>query len=335
MKHESALASDRNRVRVLIASALGLAGVRAIAAPQPSAGWPSRPLTFVVPFAPGTATDAIARALAEAVAGLIKGTIVVENRAGASAAIGASAVARATPDGHTLLLGSSTTHAANAALFSRLTYDPIKDFAPISVLGEIPQVMVVHPHVPARSIAEFVAYAKAQKASGGLSYAQGSSGNHVAGAILNKRLDLGMTMVAYRSPPPALVDVMGGVVPMMFADMSASLANIRAGRLRALAVSSQSRSPVLPDVPAMSETMPGFELTSWIAMWAPAQTPDAVVATLNRAVRAALSDQKLVAKLQATGFSIFTSTPNELGVRVARETLKWAKLVMESGIERQ
>jgi tripartite-type tricarboxylate transporter receptor subunit TctC len=333
MKHKDP--SHRDRVKVLTASALSLLGVNAFAAREPSTRWPSRPVTFVVPFAPGTATDVLARALAEPVAKSIRGTIVVENRAGANASIGASAVARATPDGHTLLLGSSTTHAANAALFNQLTYDPIKDFAPVSVLGEIPQVMVVHPDVPARSVAEFAAYAKAQKAKGGLLYAQGSSGNHVAGAILNRRLDLGMTMVAYRSPPPALVDVMGGTVPMMFADMSASLANIRAGRLRALAVSSQSRSPVLPDVPALSETLPGFELTSWIAMWAPAQTPDDVVDRLNRAVRGAMSDKAFSEKLQATGFSVFTSTPKELGVRVARETVKWAKWVMESGIERQ
>jgi len=229
-----------------------------------NAAWPAQPIVFVVPFAPGTATDVLARTIAEPMARRLGATIVIENRVGASASIGAAAVARARNDGYTILLGSSTTHAANAALFNKLSYDPIADFVPIALLGEIPQVMVVEPSVPARTVAEFIAHARAQR--GQIGFAQGSSGNLIPAAILDRRLGLGLTMVACRSPPPALVDVMGGHVPMMFADMPVSLQNIRAGKVRALAVTSSKRSEQLPDVPVLADTLPGFELASWIAM---------------------------------------------------------------------
>ncbi|MBC7940456.1 MAG: tripartite tricarboxylate transporter substrate binding protein [Chitinophagaceae bacterium] len=330
--HPSSHTFAARRVGLLV----GLLACCAASAPalaQPEALWPSRPITFVVPFGPGTATDVIARAIAEPMARTLKTSVVVENRPGANASIGASGVAKAKPDGYTVLLGSSTTHAANAALFHKLSYDPIVDFTPITLLGEVPQVMVVGPAVPARTVAEFMAYARSQP--GKISYGQGSSGNLLPAAILNRRQALGMDVVAYRSPPQALVDVMGGHVPLMFADISLSLTNIRAGKLRALAVTSLTRSPLLPDVPPLADTLPGFQLTSWIAMWAPAATPAPLVQKLNQAAHAAMRDKDVAAKLLATGFTLQTSTPQDLGLLVAKETVKWAKFVTEAGVERQ
>lgn len=321
-----------SRARRLLLAAAGSVALASLPATA-IAAWPAQPILFVVPFAPGTATDVLARTIAEPMARRLGATIVIENKVGASASIGATAVARARNDGHTILLGSSTTHAANAALFNKLTYDPIADFAPIALLGEIPQVMVVEPSVPARTVAEFVAHARAQR--GKVSFAQGSSGNLIPSAILDRRLGLGLTMVAYRSPPPALVDVMGGHVPMMFADMSVSLQNIRAGKLRALAVTSSKRSAQLPDVPPLADTLPGFELASWIAMWAPAGTPEPVIQALNQAALAALADPTVQDKLRQNGFTLLSSTPAGLGLHVAKETVKWAKLVNEAQIERQ
>ena len=321
---------DTMRRHFCLGAAAALAGGAARA--QTNA-WPSQAITFVVPFAAGTATDVLARTIAEPMSRALKVAVVVDNKVGASASIGATAVARARPDGHTLLLGSSTTHAANAALFHKLSYDPIADFTPIALLGEIPQVMVVHPSVPATSVAEFVGWVRSQTKP--VDFAQGSSGNLLTAAILNARLKLGMQAVAYRSPPPALVDVMGGHVPMMFADLSVSHANIRAGKLRALAVSSLRSVELLPDVPPLSRTLPDFELASWIAMWGPAGTPASIVATLNRLVLATLGDAAVARKLRDNGFTLRPSSPAELGLHVAKETVKWAKYVNEAGLERQ
>lgn len=318
--------------RPTLALALGLLGATAGAQTTP---WPTRTISFVVPFAPGTATDVLARTLAESMAKDLNAPIVVENKAGASASIGASAVAKATPDGYTILVGSSTTHAANSALFTKLSYDPVKDFVPISLLGEIPQVMVVNPSVPVNTATEFVAYAKGRSEK--LTYAQGSSGNLIPAAVLSERNKLGMVMVGYRSPPPALLDVMGGTVPMMFADMSASLSNIQSGKLKAIAVTSREASPLLPNVAPLSQTatMEGFELTSWIAMWAPVGTPNAVVDRLNKSAHAALKDPAVAQRLHRTGFNILMSTPTELGALVVSETIKWGNLVKEAGIQPQ
>ncbi|WP_066272102.1 Bug family tripartite tricarboxylate transporter substrate binding protein [Hydrogenophaga palleronii] len=295
------------------------------------AAWPQRTVTLVVPFAAGTATDVMARQLTEPLAAQLGVAVVIDNKPGASAAIGASAVARAAPDGYTILVGSSTTHAANAALFKKLSYDPIADFKPVTLLGYVPQVMMVNANSPVKSVKEFMDFAKANK--GKVNYAQGSSGNLLPAAILNLRKDLGMTMVSYKSPPQAVQDLLGDQVSMMFGDLSVSLGNIKAGKLRPLAVTASSQQPLLPGVPPLSETLEGFELTTWIAMFAPARTPDAIVEKLRAAVTSVINDRAVTARINESGMRVQTSSSAELGNYVRSETVKWAGFVKEAGVQ--
>lgn len=315
----------------LTAAAAVLLASPALHASEPA--WPQRTVTLVVPFAAGTATDVMARQMADNLASQLGAAVIIDNKPGASASIGASAVARATPDGYTILVGSSTTHAANAALFKKLSYDPVADFKPVTLLGYVPQVMMVNASSPVKTVQEFMDFAKANK--GKVNYAQGSSGNLLPAAILNLRKDLGMTMVSYKSPPQAVQDLLGGQVNMMFGDLSVSLANIKGGKLRPLAVTASTPQPLLPGVPPLSETLEGFELTTWIAMFAPAKTPDAIVEKLRSAALAALNDKAVAARISESGMRVQTSTSAELGAYVRSETVKWAGFVTEAGVEPQ
>jgi tripartite-type tricarboxylate transporter receptor subunit TctC len=273
------------------------------------------------------------RILSEPVAKALNVSVIVDNKPGASASIGASAVARSAPDGYTILLGSSTTHAANAALFKKLSYDPIADFKPVTLLGYVPQVMLVHASASARSVDEFIAFANSNR--GKVNYAQGSSGNLLPAAILNLRKNLGMTMVSYKSPPQAMQDLLGAQVNVMFGDLSVSLANIKAGKLRALAVTSAEPHPLLDGVPPLGRTLPGFELTTWMAMFAPAGTPDAVIDRLRQATHAALSDPGVATRISESGMRVQASSSAELGAYARKETVRWADYVKEAGVEPQ
>lgn len=313
-----------------------LAALLALTAVSPEVqaqAYPSRPIRVVIGFAPGTATDNLMRPLAELMSADLKQPIVIDNKPGASGAIAAEHVAKSPADGYTLLAGSSTTQAANPSLFKQLTYDPRTDFAAISRMGSIAQVMVVNNDVPARNVAEFVAWVKANKDKA--FYAQGSSGNLIPSAALSERLNLGMTQVSFRSPPQALVDVIGGRVPMMFVDMSAGLGQIKSGQVRAIAVSSKAASKLLPDVPPLGNTLQGFELTTWFGLYAPKGTPPEIVAALNKAARDGLSRPDLQAKMAETGFELDSSTPAELHAFTLSEIDKWAALVKEAKIEAQ
>lgn len=321
----------RRRALVAIAGAATVWGAPGVGAADPA--WPQRGITFVVPFAAGTATDVMGRILSEPVAKALSVSVIVDNKPGASASIGASAVARAAPDGYTILLGSSTTHAANAALFKKLSYDPMGDFKPVTLLGYVPQVMLVHASASARSVDEFIAFANSNR--GKVNYAQGSSGNLLPAAILNLRKNLGMTMVSYKSPPQAMQDLLGAQVNVMFGDLSVSLANIKAGKLRALAVTSAEPHPLLEGVPPLARTLPGFELTTWMAMFAPAGTPDAVIDRLRQATHAALSDPGIAARISDSGMRVQRSSSPELGAYVRKETVRWAEYVKEAGVEPQ
>jgi tripartite-type tricarboxylate transporter receptor subunit TctC len=236
----------------------------------PAQAWPDKPIKFVVSFAPGTATDNLARILADALSASLGQPIVIDNKPGAQGSIGANQVAKAPPDGYTILIGSATTQAAAASLLKSIPYDPVKDFAPITRLGHIGQVLVVKADSPYRDVAALVAAAKANP--GKLNYGQGSSGNLLPSATLVKRLGLDVTRVNYRSPPQAMAEVLSGQVQFMFIDLSAALGQIRAGTLRPLAVSSAGPSALLPGVPPIGDTLKGFELLTWFAMYAPAGT---------------------------------------------------------------
>ena len=299
----------------------------------PAAAWPDRPVKFVVSFAPGTATDNLARVLADALTTTLGQPIVIDNKPGAQGSIGANQVAKAAPDGHTILIGSATTQAAAASLLKTVPYDPVKDFAPVTRLGHIAQVLVVKADAPYRDVAALVAAARAQP--GKLNYGQGSSGNLLPSATLVKRLGLDVARVSYRSPPQAMAEVLSGQVQFMFIDLSAALGQIRAGTLRPLAVSSARESALLPGVPPIGDTLKGFELLTWFAMYAPAGTPAAIVDTLNAATRKALADPAVAAKLVAMGFEMYAGTPAELGAFTAAEVAKWKALVAETGIEQE
>jgi len=293
--------------------------------------WPERPIRAFVPFAPGTATDNLARVVIEPMGAALGQPIVIENRAGAGGAIGAQAAARSVPDGYSLLFGSATTQAANVSLIRNLPYDPARDFSPISRLAHIAQVLVVHPSVPAQTVQEFVAWLRANP---GKNFASASSGNLAPAAFLVKRLGLEAQGVTYRSPPQALTDVMAGVVPFMFIDMSAVLGHVRAGAVRALAVTSATPSALLPEVPSLATTvLPGFELLTWMGLYGPAGLPETMVNRLNAEARAALARPEIVQRLLAMGFEAQSSTPAELGEFTRSEIEKWRGLVAETGME--
>ena len=293
--------------------------------------WPERPIRAFVPFAPGTATDNLARVVIEPMGVALGQPIVIENRAGAGGAIGAQAAARSAPDGYALLFGSATTQAANVSLIRNLPYDPARDFSPISRLAHIAQVLVVHPSVPAQTVQEFDAWLRANP---GKNFASASSGNLAPAAFLVKRLGLEAQGVTYRSPPQALTDVMAGVVPFMFIDMSAVLGHVRAGAVRALAVTSATPSALLPEVPPLAATvLPGFELLTWMGLYGPAGLPEAMVNRLNAEARAALARPEIIQRLLAMGFEARSSTPAELGEFNRSEIEKWRGLVAETAME--
>ncbi len=299
----------------------------------PAQAWPDKPLKFIVSFAPGTATDNLARVLADALTASLGQPIVIDNKPGAQGSIGANQAAKAAPDGYTILIGSATTQAAAASLLKSIPYDPVKDFAPVTQLGHIAQVLVVKADSPYKDVAALVAAARAQP--GKLNYGQGSSGNLLPAATLVKRLGLDVARVSYRSPPQAMAEVLSGQVQFMFIDLSAALGQIRAGTLRPLAVSSARESALLPGVPPIGDTLKGFELLTWFAMYAPAGTPVAIVERLNAATRKALADPAVARKLSDMGFEMYAGTPAELGAFTAAEVAKWKALVAETGIEQE
>jgi tripartite-type tricarboxylate transporter receptor subunit TctC len=314
-----------NRKALLLCAALTLA------LPALAQTYPTKPVRIVVPFAPGTATDNLVRPLADVMAASLKQPVVLDNRVGAVGKIAAEHVAKSPADGYTVLAGATTVIAANPALFKQLSYNPRTDFDAVIGLGTIPQVVVVHPSIPAKNMAEFVAYAKQNP--GKLFYASGTAGNIIPSRILSDRLGLGMTNVSYKSPPQALTDVVAGRVPMMAVDVSAVLGQIRGGSVRPLAVTSLKESPVLPGVPPLADTLPGFELIVFFGLYVPKGTDPAAIQMLYQAARAAAERDEFKRSLAGQGFEIRTSTPAELAAFSAREIDRWAQMVKEAKID--
>ena len=296
-------------------------------------GFPEKPITFVVPFAAGSATDQIARALGNGITAETKQPVVIDNKAGASGFIASQQVAKAAPDGYTVLITTNTTHAANEHLFKKLPYDPVKDFAPVTALGKGGQIMVVRPEFPAKTVAEFVALAK--KEPGKLSFGSGSSSSRMAGELLQQLADIKLLHVPYKSNPLAVTDLLGGQIDMMITDTATGLPQVKAGKLRALGVSGAKRSPLAPDVPTIAEAgVKGYEMGYWFAAYAPAKTPPAVVNRLNELLmKAAKSDAAKTAFYEPSGTEVFTTTPEELAKFQAGESQKWGRIVKAAGIE--
>ena len=313
-----------------VLAALQLCAATGAAAQDPS----DRILRIVVPFATGGPTDVLARVLAPILAGSMKRTVIVDNKAGATGAIGAAFVARAPADGDTLLLGTSSIMAASPNLSAKLPYHPLQDFAPLSMVAKIESVLVVHPGVPAKTVRELIDYAKANP--GKLSYASSGVGStyHLAGELFASLTGTQLTHVPYKGAAPAIQDVLAGHVHLMFDNVSSAIPNIQAGRLRALGVASLKRYPGLPDLPTIAEAgVPGYETTVWLAFFAPAKTPPAVLQKLTAEVQAAVASPVYRSRLQALEIQPVTSTPEQLTGYIKAELAKWNKVVKDAGIK--
>jgi tripartite-type tricarboxylate transporter receptor subunit TctC len=316
-----------------ITLAAGLtAGMLASAPPTQAQTYPTRPIKLVVPFAAGSATDALARILGQKLTAAEGWTVLIENIAGGSGMMAAQNVARSAPDGFTVFVTSNTTHAANQSLFKKLTYDPIGDFEPVGKLGTITLALAVHPSVPAADAKELIAYGKANP--GKLTFGSGSSSSRIAGEMLKTLAGFDMLHVPYKSNPMAITDLLGGQISLVFADVSTTLPQIRAGKVKGFGVSSTQRSALAPDLPTMIEAgVPGYDLTAWFAAFVPAKTPQPIVAKLNAALNAVIADKATQDALLAAGIEPLTGTPDELRAFVVSETKKWADIVKAAGIQ--
>jgi tripartite-type tricarboxylate transporter receptor subunit TctC len=293
-----------------------------------------KPVRIVVPFAAGGPTDVIARVLAPKLAASLKRTVIVENRVGATGAIGASYVAKSAPDGDTLLLGTSSIMAANPNLSVNLPFDPVGDFAPVSLVATIENILVVHPSLPAHSVKELVAYAKANP--GKLTYASSGVGStyHLGAELFRSQTGIEWTHVPYKGAAPAIQDVLAGHVNLMFDNASSAIPNIKAGRVRALGVASLKRYPSLPELPTIAEEgLPGYETTIWLALFVPAKTPAASVQNLHRAVQEAVGSVEYKERMTTLDMQPRVSSSQELADYLKSDLAKWAKVVKEAGIK--
>ena len=319
----------RRRFLHLAAGAAALPALSRIARAQT---YPSRPVRWVVPFPPGGVTDIVARLISQWLSERLGQPFVIENRPGAGGNIGAEAVVKAAPDGYTLYL-SSSPNAISATLYDNLNFNFIRDIAPVASISISPLVMEVNPSVPAKTVPEFVAYAKAN--SGKLNMASNGNGttSHLAGELFKMMTGINMLHVPYRGAAPALTDLIGGQVQVMFDVMASSIEHIRAGKLRALAVTTATRSEALPDVPNVGEFLPGFEASAWQGVGVPKNTPTEIVDKLNKEINAGLADPKLRARLADLGGTVIGGSPADFGKLIADETEKWGKVIRAANIK--
>jgi tripartite-type tricarboxylate transporter receptor subunit TctC len=308
-----------------------LAGAAGRSAHAQARWTPDKPLRIVVPFAAGGSTDVTARLVAQALGERLGQSIIVDNRAGAGGNIAAEHVARAEPDGYTLILATSSTHATNAALYRKLPFNPVRDFTPISQIAFVPNLLVVNPGVPVNSVAELVAYAKARP--GQLNYGSGGAGTslHLAAAVFAQRAGIDMVHVPYRGGAPVAADLISGKIQVSFSPLVEVLQQVRAGKLRALGVTTARRSALLPDIPAISEVIPGYEVALWNGIMGPAGLPAPVVARLASEITAIVGSQEMRSRLGEQGSDPVGSTPPEFAAFLAAEQPKWAELVRISG----
>lgn len=293
--------------------------------------YPSRPITIVVPYGPGSATDNVVRPVAMALQKALGQTVIVDNKAGANGVIGTQFGARARPDGYTLLAGSSTTLAANAGLFKSLPYDPQKDFAPVAGMASTSMMFMVRSDFPAKDLKSFLAYAAKQPNP--LPVAYGSSSAQVALTLLAKVSGVKFTGVPYKGTPQAITDLVGGQVPVAIVDVGNGVPQIRSGRLTALAISAGRRSASAPDVPTLAETWPGTQLVTWIGLVAPAGTPPVVIEKLDRAVAAAMAAPEMKQQFITIATEIDPASHTELGQRMKVDHLQWLELIKAAGIQ--
>src|SRR5438477_4012367 len=293
--------------------------------------YPTHPVKLLVPFPAGSATDQVARVVGAELQQALGQAFVVENKAGAQGAIAAAEVAKSAPDGYTLMLTTNTPHAANPSLFKKLTYDPVKDFTPITRYGTTSFMLMVRPDFPAKDLKSFIAHARSRP--GKLSAGYGSAGSQVSIAMLKQLGKLDIVEVPYKGIPQTITDTMGGSLQLTFVDMANALAQAKGGKLRGLAVTNAKRSSLVPDMPAIAEELPGYEIIAWFALVAPAKLPDAIVQRLHDVNMKALAKPDLKEKFALVGTDVAPMGPAELGKFIQSEVAHWAKLVQLAGIQ--
>jgi tripartite-type tricarboxylate transporter receptor subunit TctC len=318
------------RRTILQALGTSAAGVALPALAQPA--WPSRPIRYIVPFAPGGTTDILARVVGEKLGPILGQTIVIENKPGQGGSVGAAELARSAPDGHTLGGGTISSHAINATLYDKLPYDPVTSFAPITMYATQPNVLLVHPSVPAASLREFIALLKASPGR----YAYGSAGNgtsqHISGELFKAMAGVQMQHVPYRGSGQMVPELLGGTLPVAFDNIATGIPHMKTGKLRALAVTTARRSSVAPDVPTMAESgLTGYELSSWQAVFAPAGTPPAIVERLYTEIGRILKMPDVAKRLGDLGLDLSGMSPAELGAVVRADVPRLGKVVRDSG----
>jgi tripartite-type tricarboxylate transporter receptor subunit TctC len=320
-------------LRVAVAAALALSFCQ-IAAHAQDAAYPNRPIKMLVGFGAGGGTDIAARIMAQKMSEIVGQSIVVENRTGASGMIAAEDEAKSAPDGYTLMMGSQTTYAVAPNLYRKVTLDPAKDFAGVGLTGASPLVLVVNPSFAAHSVKDVIAMAKADP--GKINFGTGGLGTtpHMTAELFQYVAGIKMVHVAYRGEAPAINDLLAGQIPLMFANLSAVMGNLKAGTVRALAVTGAHRSPSAPDIPTVAESaLPGFEAETWWGIVAPAGTPQAVLAKLNAAARKALADDDTKKRFADLGMTNGGSSPEELDAYIKSEIAKWSKVIKDANIQ--
>jgi tripartite-type tricarboxylate transporter receptor subunit TctC len=313
----------------LAAGAAALPAVSHIAWAQE---YPTKPVRIIVGFAPGGGADIAARLIGQWLSERLGQSFVIENRPGAGSNIATEAVVRAPSDGYTLLLVSAPA-AINATLYEKLSFNFIRDIAPVASISHVPHVMVVHPSFPAKTVPEFIAYAKANAGKINMASAGNGSTPHVAGELFKMMAGVNLIHLPYRSAGPALTDLLGGQVQVMFDNMASSIEHIRAGKLRPLAVTTTMRSETLPDVPTVSEFVPGYEVSNWFGVGAPKATPAEILDRLNKEINAGLSDPKMKARLAELGGTALSGTPADFAKLIVDETEKWGKVIRAANIK--
>ncbi|MGO4153288.1 Bug family tripartite tricarboxylate transporter substrate binding protein [Cupriavidus sp. YAF13] len=295
--------------------------------------YPAKPIQMIVPQAPGGTNDIVARLVAADLSQRLGQQVVVENRPGAGGNIGTQTAARAAPDGYTLLMTISSTQAINPSLYRQVPFDPVRDFEPISPVASVPNVLVANPAFPARTLPELISMAKAKPDYYRFASAGNGTLNHLLGEMLNSMAGIKLEHVPYKGVAPAINDVLGNQVPLAFASLPSVLAHIKAGKVRALGVSSAKRSPFAPDIPAIGETVPGYSGDLWVGLFAVKGTPKEVTQKLAQTMQAALADKTLRDKLAAQGAEVLSGTPTQFAAMLKTDLDKWAVIVKKSGAQ--